>query len=93
MRLGETAISHEHLDVERAPSGSIKHFLNSKTRIEGQDDIPSFMAHKWNNTNKTIGPLAFQDIHSTNKKNILGMRVFRIGDEAFATAYALGLIK
>lgn len=93
IRSGETEVRHEHLKVEWAPSGSIKHFLNSKTRIEGQNDIPSFMAHKWNNSNRTIGPLAFHDIHNTNKKDTNGMRIFRIGDAALATAHALGLMK
>ncbi|WP_316788854.1 radical SAM protein [Pedobacter frigoris] len=91
IRLGETELKFAHLESEWAPSGSIKHFLNSKTRIEGINDVCRFMADKWNNSNRTIGPLAFQGISDTDRRDENGMKIYIITDSAFGLAKTLGL--
>jgi len=91
IRQGDDQLRFSHLQTEWAPSGSIKHFLNSKTRIEGMNDIPRFMAEKWNNTTRSIGPMAFQGIVNTQRYDENGMRIFEISEEALSLAKSLGL--
>ncbi|AZA90048.1 Uncharacterised protein [Chryseobacterium nakagawai] len=82
-------LTYNHLNTEWAPSGSIKRYLNSKTRIEGENNIKKFMAHKWNNATSGYGPLAFQGITDTKTFDNDGMKIFKISQEAFHLAKAL----
>lgn len=82
-------LTYNHLISEWAPSGSIKRFLNSKTRIDGENDIRNFMAHKWNNSTSGYGPLAFQGIIDTKTFDNNGMKIFTISQEAFQLAKSL----
>lgn len=82
-------LTYDDLASEWAPSGSIKRFLNSKTRIDGENNIKDFMAHKWNNSSSSYGPLAFQGITDTKTFDDNGMKIFNISKDAFQLAKLL----
>lgn len=82
-------LTFEHLDNEWAPEGSIKRYLNSKTRIEGENTIKRFMATKWNNASSAYGPLSFHGIYDTGTYDNNQMKIFKISSDAIKLATVL----
>ncbi|HEV7330935.1 MAG TPA: hypothetical protein VGN63_07850 [Flavisolibacter sp.] len=90
LRERSSVLEYRHLNCEWFPNGSIKQFLNSKSRIDGFNSIKSWMAWKWNNSTKDIGPLAFYGITSTDKCDSSGMKIYKISTEALQMATEFG---
>jgi len=53
--------------------------------------VKDWMAWKWNNSSKAIGPLAFHGICYSGLSYRNGMRVYLIDDKAYELAHELGL--
>ncbi|RZK17681.1 MAG: hypothetical protein EOO43_13270 [Flavobacterium sp.] len=88
-----TTVTFKHLTSEWAPTGSIRQFLNSKSRVVGIHTIQEWMAWKWNNSSKAIGPLAFFGINDSGTYDDDGMKVFTISNDAFNLADKLGFLR
>jgi DNA repair photolyase len=86
-------LKYDHLDSEWVPNGPINQFLNSKNRIPNKNSIKGWMAFRWNNPSKSIGPNTFFGIETTDAYDENQMRVYKISSDAFRLAKSLNYFK